>query len=209
MPSRMIHDILHQILETSDVEMRHESQRTTRTSGDYFQNLYMGAFRPQLILRRVVRHSEIKNLPADVYTELLDLFQRMVRTGEPVNISRRFRDVRLSRAEMLPNPHSFEYDIRLEFVLSDLDEDHWRNELEEDSRYVPDWGDRRRSAQVQLDGQGRIHPRYFGESTGGIEPVYNTKHRYRAAWPDDVEIFGQKPVKKKQEKHFEDDLFEL
>ena len=127
MPSRIVHDVINHLLETSEVHFEEPPIERVGFGGQGgFQQMYMGSFNAQRpTLRRHVRHSELYDLPVEIYHELLETLHGMSRGRQGENISRRFRDVRVERLELMPSPTSFENDIRIEFSVGDLDEDHW------------------------------------------------------------------------------------
>lgn len=145
MPSRRVHDILRYFLETSEVHF--DEPRVTHVSDRTgYHHAYMGQFPQSPRLRRTIRHSELVDLPVEVYRELLELLTRMSQTNEHVDIGRRFQGVYVSCLESLLCPVSFEQDIRVEFVVSNL------NMVETETM------------------SDRVMNHNFGQTIGGIHP---------------------------------------
>ena len=184
MPSRIMHDILAHILETSAVEHIDVPEPVSVFGNrDNFYQQYMQRPQELLTLRNTVRERDLSDLPVDVYEEFLGLLENWMRSGQPIDVNRRFRQVYLSQVDSMVNPESFGMDFRLEFKIGEFDAEQHRRDL--DRRYsFP-----RRSARVNLYDEG-------------VNPIRVS---------DDFQIYGQKTVKikKKQEDHFEDDLFKV
>jgi hypothetical protein len=139
----------------------------------------MGQFLPHITLRRTLRGAELHDLPVNLYQELLSLLDHLVRTGERIDISRRFRGVRLIHMDMMMNPESFDNDFRLEFVCDSFDAEETVRERQ------------RRDAEAMRMQEMMSQP------------------RRSAYLPTDWFDEKKNEPKKKVEEHFDKDLFEV
>jgi len=172
MPSRRLHDILTHLMDTSDV-IAFEPQPIHINGSNTFYQMYMQRPHELLTLRRTIRFEELDDLPMNVYDEFIGLLEGWQRSGQSIDVNRRYKGVYLTRIERMMNANSFAMDYRVEFKVEEPDFDaveQQRTRMMSGSR---------RSAQISN----------FNE--------------------DGISIWGQKTLKKKQEKHFEDELFKL
>jgi hypothetical protein len=176
MPSRVLHDILSQILETSDVHRIENPPIRFGGGSDTFQQMYMQSPQEMLTLRRTITQSEIDILPVNVYSEILQLFESWMSSGNPINVNRRFRQVYLTHIDRAINPNSFEYDIRLEFRVGEYNGDAVDRTREMDN--LATQGVRRSAVMSHEFGQPQFHKK-------------------------------APKVRKRNEKHFDEDLFNI
>jgi len=114
--------------------------------------------------------------------------QDWMQTGASLDVGR-FRGVVPVQFEMMPNPTTLGYSLRIEFRADSID-----GETTTETRHTQSM-----VGQYGVQTTGGIHPNAFAPYQG---------RNIRVA--DDAYIFGQKYVKvKKVEEHFDEDLFEL
>ena len=181
MPSRILHDIIVHFLDTSEARHIEHNEPIRMFGQDSFYQQYMQRPQELLTLRRTVRESEIYDLPVNVYQELLNVLQSWCTSGDAIDVSRRFKGVYLTHIERSMNTESFGMDFHLEFKVTNPNFDAVEQTRQ---RYT---AQPRRSAVMNMDTAGGLHPEYFGE--------------YQPRKKDNLI--------KKVEKHFDEDLFNV
>jgi hypothetical protein len=190
MPSRQLHDILKHLLETSDVSIPEPYQVNVGYGRSSFHYQHMQQAAEPLTLTRLIREEELHDFPVTLYNDLLEALTSWSSTRHPIDISRRFKGVYISRLDRSLNTRTLGMDIRVEFKVSEYTAD-------DTERWVAPVGVRR-SAMMTETHMG-LEPNYFREYEGRNIRV-----------DDDFQIYGQKKLKpKKKEDHFDKDLFEV
>ncbi len=144
MPSRIIHDILTHLLETSDVHrIEAPSIDFANIHNGSFRQMYMQRPHEMLTLRRTIRDGELYDLPVNIYEELMGVLEGWMRSGQPIDINRRFKRVYLTHVEHMVSHTSLGTDFRLEFKMSEEDVDY---DYQPRRRDEPNYAFPRRSA---------------------------------------------------------------